>query len=68
MVRCFITELVLKVFLAVKPLFDCSVLYCAVPSRLSRELLVVVILTIIVISSSYIALLYKVSQSAFQRK
>lgn len=72
-VRCFITELVLKLFLGVKPLFDCLALYCAVLSSLSGGLLVVIIIIIIIvvmiiiISSCYITHLCKVSQSAFQR-
>lgn len=70
-VRCFIAELLLKVFLGVKPPFDCSELYYAVLSSLSGGLLVgaikIIIMKIIIISSFYITLLCKVSQSAFQR-
>lgn len=66
-VGCFITELVLKIFLGVKPFFDCSVPYCAVLSSLSGGLIVVIrTIMIIIISSSYLTILCKVSQSAFQ--
>lgn len=70
-VRYFIAELPLEIFLGVKPLFDCSELYYAVLSSLSGGLLVgvikIIIMKIIIISSFYITLLCKVSQSAFQR-